>query len=391
MDTGQDSEELHGFIREAVGEITAQYDWEYWLDHIQDDAFPTAFWDDLAKNDWFGTVVPEEYGGQGLGLEEMMVVTEELQRGGARSNILVLLASIFGPLGVQRHGTKAQKERYLPDMADGEVRWCLGVTEPNAGTNTVNIDTRAERDGDEFVINGQKTFISGVDVSDAMLLVTRTSPLDPENPTDGLTLFILSDPVGRSSVGLTPIDMAVDAWVETQFQVDLDGVRVYEDDVLGEVDGGMDLLFDTLNPERISGAAGTVGEGLRTVDLAVEYAKDRQVWSEPIGAHQSIQHPLADAYSKLKVAREMVYKAALLYDRGEQCGTEANIAKLRGASAAHEAAHHAVQTHGGNGFTDEYEVFHLFEATRAGMTAPVSNQMIWNNLAENALGLPRSY
>ena len=387
----QDRQDLHRMIRESISAISADYDWDYWLEHARNNEFPTEFWDDLADGGWFGVVVPEAYGGQGLGLEEMMVVTEELQRGGARSNILVLLASIFGPLGVQRHGTEAQKNRYLPAMAAGEERWCLGVTEPNAGTNTLRMDTRAERDGDEFVIDGGKVFISGVDVSDAMLLATRTSPYDPDRPTHGVTLFMIPDPADRDDVRLTPVDIAVDAWVETQFQVELEGVRVDEDRVLGEVDRGMGVLFDTLNPERISGAVGSIGEGLRAIDLAVAYANDRRVWSEPIGAHQSIQHPLADAYSKLKVAREMAYKAARLYDRGEECGEQANIANLRASTAAYEAAHHAVQTHGGNGFTDEYEVFHLWEATRAGLTAPVSSQMVKNHLAEHALGLPRSY
>jgi len=388
MDYGETEQQR--LIRDAVSDIASDYGWEYWREHIREKEFPEAYWDDLARDGWLGVTIPEEYGGAGMGMLEMSIIIEELSRGGGQGGIIFVLTPVFGGIGIERHGTEAQKDRYLPAIADGEIRFCMGLTEAGAGTNTLNIDTFAGKEGDEFVIEGQKTWISGVENADHMLLVARTSEFDRSNPTHGVTMFVVDDPAERDGVSLTPLEMEV-PWFETQYQVDLDGLCVHEDDVLGEVDGGMYLLWDTLNTERISGAASALGGGLRAVDLAVEYANDRSVFGEPIGGHQAIQHPLADAYADLMCAREMTYKAAWKWDHGEDAGMEANVAKLRASEAATRAGDRAVQTHGGSGFSSEYEVFTLWENARLTQTVPVTNEMVRNFIAEHHLGLPRSY
>lgn len=379
-------------IRDAISEIAADYDWQYWREHIRGNEFPSDYWEDLANDGWLGVTIPEDYGGAGLGMLEMAIVIEELSRGGGhgQGGIIFLLTPVLGGIGIQRHGTDEQKEQFLPTIADGEIRFCMALTEAGAGTNTLNIDTYAEKDGDEFVIQGSKVFISGVENADYMLLIARSSEFDPSNPTHGITLFIVEDPATRDAISLTPLDMEV-PWFEVQYQVDIDDLRVHEDEVLGEVDGGLYLLWDTLNTERIAGAASALGGGLRALDLAVEYATDREVFSQPIGAHQAIQHPLADAYADLTCVREMTYKAAWKWDKGEDASKEANVAKLRASEAATRAADRAIQTHGGNGFAAEYEVFTLWENARITQTVPVTNEMVRNFIAEHHLGLPRSY
>ncbi|UPM42874.1 acyl-CoA dehydrogenase family protein [Halocatena salina] len=382
--------EMHDMIREAIRDLAEEYDTAYWRDHVEAKRFPEEYWQDLAEQGWLGVAIPEEYGGEGMGMVEMAIVIEELSRGGGQGGIIFVLTPVFGGITVQRHGTEAQKETYLPQIADGEMRFCMGLTEPRAGTNTLNIDTHAERDGSEFVIDGQKTFISGVENANEMLLIARTSPLDRSNPTHGVTLFLVDDPAGRDAISLTELDTTV-PWFERQYQVDIDGLRVPEERILGTEDGGLYLLFDTLNTERIGGAASALGGGLRAIDLAVEYATDREVFGQPIGSHQAIQHPLAEYYAKLMAAREITYKAAGNWDDGEDCGMEANAAKLLASEFATEAASQAIQTHGGNGFTPEYEVYNIWQNARLTQTAPISNEMVKNFIAEHHLGLPRSY
>jgi acyl-CoA dehydrogenase len=382
--------EQHRMIREAVRDVAGDYDWDYWKSHVEDKEFPEEYWSALADDGWLGVTVPEEYGGEGMGMLEMSIIVEELSRAGGQGGIIFVLTPVFGGISIERHGTEAQKAEYLPGIADGDQRFCMGLTEASAGTNTLNIDTRAEPDGDEWVVSGQKMWISGVENADTMLLIARTSPFDSSDPTGGITLFLVDDPAERESISLTPIDVEL-PWFETQYQVDIDNLRVGQEDVLGVEDGGMYLLWDTLNTERIAGAASSIGGGLRAIDLAVEYANDREVFGKPIGAHQAIQHPLADSYARLLCAREMNYAAARKWDDGQDCGKEANAAKLVSSEAATEAADRAIQTHGGNGFTSEYEVFDIWQNMRLTQTAPVTNEMVRNFLAEHTLGLPRSY
>ncbi|UHQ95198.1 acyl-CoA dehydrogenase family protein [Haloterrigena alkaliphila] len=382
--------EVHDLIRSSVSELAADYDADYWREHVDEKRFPESYWQDLADNGWLGVAIDEEYGGEGMGMQEMTIVIEELSRAGGQGGIIFILTPVFDGISIQRHGTEAQKREFLPAIVNGNCRFCMGLTEPNAGTNTLSIETTAERDGDEFVIDGEKTFISSVENADEMLLVARTSPLDPADPTHGGTLFLVSDPADQEAISLSTLDTAV-PWFEHQYQVNIDGLRVHEDDVLGTEDEGFRLMFDTLNTERIAGAASALGDGLRAVDLAVEYANDHDVFGQPIGAHQSIQHPLAESYAKLLAARQITYEAAAKWDRDEDCGMETNAAKLLTSQFSTEAASRAIQTHGGNGFTKEYEVYELWQNARVTETVPVSNEMAKNYIAEHHLGLPRSY
>jgi acyl-CoA dehydrogenase len=383
--------ERERLIRETVREIAADYDRSYWRDHFEAKRFPTEYWQTLADDGWLGTAIPEEYGGEGMGMQEMAVIIEELSRGGdigATSTVFVL-TPVFGGISIARHGTDAQKERYLPAIADGDCRFAMALTEASAGTNTLNMETRAERDGDEFVVSGQKMWTSGAASADELLLVARTSSAGDQK-SHGLTIFLVPDPGARDGITLTPLEVEIPEF-ETQYQVDIDGLRVGADRVLGEVDEGMAVLWDVLNTERIAGAATAVGGGLRAIDLAVEYATDRAVFDQPIGAHQAVQHPLAEAYSELLCARLMTAKAAWEWDAGADAGTSANVAKLRASEAALDAADRAIQTHGGNGFTPEYEVYDIWQLMRLIKTAPVPNELVRNYIAEHALGLPRSY
>ncbi len=388
MEYGETQE--HRMIRDTVREIADDYDWEYWQQCIRNKEFPEEYWQDLADDGWLGVTIPEEYGGVGMGMLEMTMVIEELSRGGGQGGIIFVLTPVFGGITIERHGSPEQKEQFLPKIASGDMRFSMGLTEAGAGTNTLNIDTMAERDGDEFVINGQKMWISGVENSDYMLLISRTSPFDPENPTHGVTLFLVEDPANRDAIDLTPLDVEV-PWFETQYQVDISGLRVHEDDILGAEDGGLYLLWDTLNTERIAGAASAIGGGLRAVDLAVEYANERAVFGSPIGSHQAIQHPLAQSYAELLAAREITYKACWKWDNGEDAGLESNVANLLSSQAATNAADHAIQTHGGNGFTADYEVYDIWQNSRVLETVPVTNEMVKNYIGEHELGLPRSY
>lgn len=382
--------EVHDLIRDSVRDLAANYDADYWREHIDEKRFPESYWQDLADNGWLGVAIDKEYGGEGMGMEEMAIVIEELSRAGGQGGIIFILTPVFGGISIQRHGTPEQKQEFLPRIVNGDLRFCMGLTEPNAGTNTLAIDTSARRDGDEFVIDGEKTFISSVENADKMLLVARTSPFDPENPSHGGTLFLVSDPSSRDGISLSKLDTAV-PWFEHQYQVNIDGLRVHEDDILGAEDQGFRLMFDTLNTERIAGAASALGDGLRAVDLAVDYANDRNVFGDPIGSHQAIQHPLAESYAKLLAAREITYSAASKWDDGRDCSMETNAAKLLTSTFSTEAASRAIQTHGGNGFTEEYEVFELWQNARVTETVPVSNEMAKNYIAEHHLGLPRSY
>jgi acyl-CoA dehydrogenase len=382
----------HSLIRESLRDLADDFGREYWTSHVRNREFPTEYWDTLAENGWLGVAIPKEYGGEGMGMLEMSIVVEELDRAGGQAGVFFTLVPVFGGVSVLKHGSEGQKEEYLPALADGEEIFSLGMTEPTAGTNTLQMGTTATKDGDEYLIDGTKTFISGVESATTMLLVARTSPYDPDDPTHGLTVFLVPEPAERAGIEYSALDTQV-PWAEKQYQLNIAGLSIPAEEkyVLGEIDDGMDVLWATLNTERLATAAGCIGGGLRAIDLASEYASDREVFDGPIGAYQSIQHPLADSYSKLRTARLMLYEAAWRYDQGEECAPEANMAKLRASEAATEAAHNAVQAHGGNGFTREYEVYDIFQRMRLWQTSPVANEMVKNYIGEHVLGLPRSY
>lgn len=377
-------------IRETCQNICDDYDYEYKRDVIQNKEFPEEIWEDLSDNDLVGAMIEPKYGGAGMGMLEMSVIFEELSRGGNPGGLLIGLTAIFGGLGIQEHGTEEQKQEYLPKISNGDIQFCMALTEPNAGVNLTQVETFAEEDGGDYVINGEKVFISGADHADGMLLIARTEEYDPEDPTHGITLFLVDDPADRDSIEMNPLELDV-PWFESQYQIHFNDLRVPEEKILGSRDQGLYQLWDTLNTERISAAAGNVGSGLRAIDLGVDYANQREVFEEPVGAHQGIQHPLAESYAKLLAARNMTYEAAWKFDSDKECGEESNSAKLLSSNAAEEAASNAIQAHGGSGFAPENEVLPLWINSRLTQTVPVPNEMVKNFLAEHSLGLPKSY
>ncbi|MFD7286980.1 acyl-CoA dehydrogenase family protein [Streptomyces sp. NPDC059863] len=346
-----------------------------------------TLWREAGKLGYLGVNLPGEYGGGGGGITELSLVLEELGGAGCPLLLMVVSPAICGTV-ISRFGTDEQKRRWLPGLADGSLTMAFGITEPDAGSNSHRITTTARRDGDDWVLNGRKVFISGVDIADATLVVGRTE--DARTGSLKPCLFI----VPRDTEGFhrSLIEMELHA-VEKQFELVLDDVRLPADALVGDEDAGLLQLFAGLNPERIMTAAFALGMGRYALDRAVEYAKTRQVWKEPIGAHQAIAHPLAQAHIELELARLMMRKAAHLYDAGDDTGAgeAANMAKYAAGEACVRAVDQAVHTLGGNGLTREYGLASLITAARVARIAPVSREMILNYVSHQSLGLPKSY
>jgi acyl-CoA dehydrogenase len=381
-------------VQEGLKAIAAKYDIEYWSKCERDLRFPEEVWGDLAAGGWLGLCIPEEFGGGGAGLLEMAVATEELSSGGGgqAASFIYVLTPGFGALTLARHGTPEQKCEILPGIARGEVEFCFALTEPDAGSDALAITTSARRDGSDFLINGQKIWISGVQRAKWMIVVTRSSAPGDGRRTDGLTLLLVDVPEasGNGSLEARPIAKLGSNLVHSN-QVFFDDVRVPSDRVLGEVDQGFKILWDILNPERILAAAGGVGHAELALRLACDYARTRIVFGRPIGANQGVAFPLAQAKAQTELARLMTHKAAWLFDRGESCGLEANVAKLTAAQAAWEATDRAFQTYGGMAYSNEYPIERLFRSARIAKVGPVSEELILAHIATQDLGLPRSY
>ncbi|WP_411113301.1 acyl-CoA dehydrogenase family protein [Streptomyces sp. 029-5] len=346
-----------------------------------------TLWREAGKLGYLGVNLPEEYGGGGGGITELSLVLEELGAAGCPLLMMVVSPAICGTV-ISRFGTDEQKRQWLPGLADGSRTMAFGITEPDAGSNSHRITTTARRDGDDWVLNGRKVFISGVDIADATLIVGRTE--DARTGSLKPCLFI----VPRDTEGFhrSPIEMELRA-VEKQFELVLDDVRLPAGALVGDEDAGLLQLFAGLNPERVMTAAFALGMGRYALDRAVEYARTRQVWKEPIGAHQAIAHPLAQAHIELELARLMMRKAAHLYDAGDDTGAgeAANMAKYAAGEACVRAVDQAVHTLGGNGLTREYGLASLITAARVARIAPVSREMILNYVSHQSLGLPKSY
>lgn len=377
-------------IREFVRQVARKYGREYWLAKAREGAFAEELWGELAAGGYLGMLLPEEYGGGGLGMQEMAVLVEEMGHQGIPLLLLVVSNIMDAPL-IARYGSDAMKDRYLPPLAKGEVKLCFALTEPTAGSNAFRTATRARLDGDSYVLNGQKTFISAVDQSDYLLVVARTTPFDEvEDKREGLSLLL----VDRRAPGITlqPLEMGV-LHPETQFTVFLDDVRVPRGELVGEEGKGTKYLFDALNPERISAAAVAVGLGRFVLDKAVAYAKERVVFDRPIGSHQGLQHPLAVAKTNLELAALMTRYAAGLFDGGDKvtAAAYANMAKFAAAEAATEACDLAIEVHGGSGFSTDVDLITVWPYIRMLRTVPVSREMVLNYIGEHVLGLPRSY
>jgi len=376
-------------IVEAVRELAAGPNGRaHWRERALANEFPERLWQALADAGYLGILVPEEHGGAGLGLKEMAVLMEAMGSEGM-ALLLMIVSTVMATIALARHGSGEQKRRHLPGLARGTTRFCFAITEPNAGSNSFRLETLATRDGDGYRIRGQKYFISGVEQAQHVLLVTRTTPhREAADKRSGLSLFI----VDTDAPGFTKQvqDTALNE-TERQWTLFLDDVRVPRSALIGEEGLGHRYLFDLLNPERVAGAAIAVGLGRYVLKKAVAYAKDRKVFSVPIGAHQGLAHPMALAATHLELASLMTRKAACQFDRGETAGPEANMAKMAAADAGLEACDVAIQVHGGNGVALEYGLTDMWWGIRTMRIAPVSREMILNYVAEHVLGLPRSY
>ncbi|ETX09120.1 acyl-CoA dehydrogenase family protein [Candidatus Entotheonella palauensis] len=377
-------------IRTEVASLARKFDWSYWRELDSTGEYPHAFFNEMAAAGWVGAAIPEEYGGGGLGIIEASLILGEICASGAgTSGASPIHFSMFPPQPVIKYGSEDMKRQYLPKIASGEMKMAFSVTEPNAGTDTPHIETTAVRDGDDWVINGRKVWSSNAQNADRVLILTRTTPIEQvARRTKGMTLFF-SD-LDRDAIQMRLIHKMGRHAVDSN-ELFIDDFRVPHTDIVGEEGEGFYHLLDGLNPERIVIAAEAVGIGKAALNKAVQYAKDRTVFGRPIGKNQGIQFPLAEAYARLEAADLMVLKAAWLFDNGQPCGAEANMAKLLAADAACDAVDHAVQTHGGFGYAQEFDVERLYREIRLYKIAPVSQQMVLNYLGEHVLGMPRSY
>ena len=377
-------------IRSTAEAVAAEYGPEYWREKEENEEFAQGFWDELGEAGFHGLLVPEEYGGASMGMQDMGLAMETLCAEGcgmAGTWYLVLTAGMAA-VGIRENGTEAQKEKYLTDIATGERNFSIGITEPEAGTNTLNVATRAEKDGDEYVLNGQKAWITFSDRADNMIIVTRTTPLEEiDRGTDGISLFIVD--MDTPGIDVSPISKHGMNYSKS-CEVFLEDVRVPEEDLLGEEDEGWWALVDMLNPERIGFAAAGTGIGKLAANTAIEYANDREVFDTPIGSHQAVSFPITKAYARMETAALMREKAAWLYDQGEECGYETNVAKATAVEAGIEAVKQSMQAFGGWGYATEYDVERWWREINLTRLAPVSQQMAYNHIGQQ-LGFPKSY
>ncbi len=379
----------HKDIREAVARLCADFPGEYWRKLDEERAYPTKFVNALTEAGYLATLIPEDYGGAGLTISAAAAVLEEIQRAGCNGAACHAQMYVMGT--VLRHGSAEQKSRYLPAIASGELRLqAFGVTEPSSGTDTTSIRTFARREGDHYVISGQKIWTSRAEHSDLMLLLARTTPKDQvAKRTEGLSVFILDmrEALGN---GLTirPIRTMMN---HSTTEVFFDNVKVPAENLVGEEGKGFRYILSGMNAERILIAAECVGDAKWLIEKSAGYARDRSVFGRPIGANQGIQFPIARAYANMRAAELMVKEAARRYEQGLDCGAEANMAKMLAADASNEAANAAVQTHGGFGFAEEYDIERKFRETRLYQVAPISTNLILSYISEHVLGMPRSY
>ncbi|MGA4519564.1 acyl-CoA dehydrogenase family protein [Solibacillus silvestris] len=376
-------------LREGVRAVCKRFDGEYWRKLDEIDGYPTEFVESITQAGFLGALIPEQYGGSGLGILEASVILEEINRSGGNAG--ACHAQMYTMGTILRHGSSAQKEKYLPKIADGSLRLqAFGVTEPNTGTDTTNLKTFAKRDGDHYFVNGQKVFISRAEHSDLMILLVRTTPKDQcVKKSDGLSVLIvdLNEAVGNG-LEIRPIKTMMNHATTELF---IDNLRVPVENLIGEEGKGFRYILDGMNAERILIAAECIGDGRWFIERATNYAKERVVFDRPIGQNQGIQFPIAQAHIHIEAADLMRIKAAELYDRRQACGAEANMAKLLAADASWEAANVAIQTYGGFGFAAEYDIERKFKETRLYQVAPISTNLILSYVGEHILKLPKSY
>lgn len=381
--------DAHQDIRDAVRDLCAQFPADYFRKVDDERGYPEAFVNALTEAGWLAALIPQEYGGSGLGLVEASVIMEEINRCGGNSG--ACHGQMYNMGTLLRHGSVEQKNYYLPKIAKGELRLqSMGVTEPTTGTDTTKIKTTAVKQGDRYIINGQKVWISRVQHSDLMILLARTTPLaEVTKKSEGMSIFIvdLRDAIGN---GLTvqPIRNMVNHETNELF---FENLSVPAENLIGEEGKGFKYILDGLNAERALIAAECIGDGYWFIDKVTKYVNERIVFGRPIGQNQGVQFPIAKAYVNLEAANLMRYKACALFDAGQPCGAEANMAKMLAADASWEAANACLQYHGGFGFASEYDVERKFRETRLYQVAPISTNLILSYVAEHVLGMPRSF
>ena len=379
----------HQDIRDAIRDLCAQYPPDYFRGIDEQRGYPEAFVDALTKAGWLAALIPQEYGGSGLGLTEASVIMEEINRAGGNSG--ACHGQMYNMGTLLRHGSDAQKQAYLPKIASGELRLqSMAVTEPTTGTDTTSLRTVAVKKGDKYVVNGQKVWISRVQHSDLMILLARTTPLEKvKKRSEGMSIFVvdLREAIGHG-LSVVPIVNMVNHETNELF---IDNLEIPAANLIGEEGKGFKYILDGLNAERTLIAAECIGDGYWFIDKVVGYAKERVVFGRPIGQNQGVQFPIARAYVNIEAANLMRYKACALFDARQPCGAEANMAKLLAADASWEAANACLQFHGGFGFAAEYDIERKFRETRLYQVAPVSTNLILAYVGEHVLGLPRSF
>jgi len=384
-----ETEEQHA-LRKAVAAMAANYGQDYYLEKARSGGHTDELWNEAGKLGFIDVNLPEQYGGGGAGMYELSLVMEEMAAAGSPLLLMVVSPAINGTI-IANFGTEDQKNRWLPGIADGSITMAFAITEPDAGSNSHRITTTARRDGSEWILSGQKVFISGIDQAQAVLIVGRTYK-DPGAKSESLRPALFIVPTDARGLSWTKIDMEL-CMPESQFQVFLDEVRLPSDALVGSEAAAIAQLFAGLNPERIMGAASAVGMGRFAINKAVDYVKTRQVWKTPIGSHQGLSHPLAQNHIEIELAKLMMQKAATLYDAGDDAGAAeaANMAKYAAGEASVRAVDQAVQSLGGNGLNKEYGIAAAVTASKLDRIAPVSREMVLNFVAQTSLGLPRSY
>jgi len=381
-----DTAEHHRDLRDSVSKLVGKFGRKYFQDVVNKGEQPAALWSALGEAGFLGVHVSEAYGGGGGGLAELNICIEETAAHGCPI-LSMVISSITAPI-IAACGSEAMKQEWLPGIASGKRKMCFGITEPNAGSNTHKVTTHAVRKGNGWVINGAKYWTSDIDQSDAVMLVARDGVPVNDGSRQGLSLFVI--PTNTPGISMTQIDSALRT-SEKQFSVFYDNVEVPDEALIGEPGAGLKQVFSGLNPERIAAAAINNGISRFAISQAVQYAKDRSVWNTPIGAHQGVAHPLAEAYINVQAARLLNARAAQLCDGGEDAAETANMAKFAAAESSLKALDQAIQVHGGNGLSNEYGLSDLWFIARLHRTAPVSREMILNYVSTHSLGLPKSY
>lgn len=378
----------HDLIRSSIRALCEKFPETYWREVDARKAYPTEFIKSLTDDGWLGVLIPEEYGGAGLGMAEAAIILEEINRSGG--NAAAGHAQMYTMGALLRHGNEEQKKRFLPDIAEGKMRLqAFGITEPTAGSDTTSISTTAEKKGDKYIINGQKIWTSRAEHSDLMMILARTTPKDQiKKKTDGLSLFILDMKDQADKLDIRPIDTMIN---HATTEVFIEGAEVPVGNLIGEEGKGFRYVLGGMNAERILIASESIGDGLYFVDKSVSYANERVVFNRPIGQNQGVQFPIAKGYMDIQAAKLMRDRAVELFDAGENCGDEANMAKYLASEATWKTANAAMDTYGGYGFATEYNIERKFREARLFIVAPVTNNLVVSYVAQHILGLPRSF